>query len=293
MQPYRPEGLTVSPPDEAALDAAIDSQQVLQAMCIKCDERHDLYVDLGFTQGIIPRQEGALSFPGSTTGEIAILNRVGKAVSFQVLGKDSAGNYQLSRKAAQLEARAYFFSALRPGDILKVRVLSAGKLGCFCDVGCGYPALMPIGRCCISRLETAAALHKNGDLISAALWQLQDDSQKIFLSGRETLGTWEENAEGFRQGQTVTGVVRTVMPYGIFVELTPNLSGLAEPMADIAPGDAVSVYIRSILPGKHKIKLNILEKLSHPLPRKTEYFVTSGHLGRWEYFPGSKALTCF
>ena len=41
------------------------------------------------------------------------------------------------------------------------------------------------------------------------------------------LGTWAENAALFSPGQTVTGVVRSVEDYGIFVELTPNLAGLA------------------------------------------------------------------
>lgn len=84
------------------------------------------------------------------------------------------------------------------------------------------------------------------------------------------------------------------MPYGIFVELTPNLSGLAEPAPGIEIGDSVSVYLRAILPQKHKIKLNILEKLPTPLPiQPPEYFITSGHIGRWEYFPGSRAATRF
>ena len=43
--------------------------------------------------------------------------------------------------------------------------------------------------------------------------------------------------------------------------LTPNLSGLAEPEDGLEPGQLVSVYIRSILPEKQKIKLTVLEQL--------------------------------
>lgn len=293
MHPYRPECTYVAPPEPGALESAMHSGQILQAMCTKCDEHHNLHLNLGQCTGIIPRSETAMGIDRGHTREIAILSRVGKAVSFQVLGKDSAGRYILSRRTAQLEAKDYFFSALRPGDILQVRVQSAGSAGAFCDMGCGFTALMPIGRCCISRLASAADLHQSGALICAALWDAADETGRILLSGRETLGTWEENAQNFRQGQTVTAVARSVMPYGIFVELTPNLSGLAEPMEGIKSGDAVSVYIRAILPAKHKIKLNILEKLPEALPKELEYFITSGHLGRWEYYPGSKAVTCF
>ena len=64
-------------------------------------------------------------------------------------------------------------------------------------------------------------------------------------------------------------------------------------LEDLQIGDTVSVFLRAILPEKHKIKLNILEKLPSPLPVKPEFFITSGHIGRWEYYPGSKAITYF
>ena len=61
-----------------------------------------------------------------------------------------------------------------------------------------------------------------------------------------------QNAALFSVGETVRGVVRSIEPYGVFIELTPNLSGLAEPRADLHPGMAVSVYIKSILPQRMK-----------------------------------------
>ena len=41
------------------------------------------------------------------------------------------------------------------------------------------------------------------------------EDQKITLSHKELLGTWEENAELFSAGQTVTGVIRSVEDYGV------------------------------------------------------------------------------
>ena len=73
------------------------------------------------------------------------------------------------------------------------------------------------------------------------------------------MGTWEENAEMFHSGETVNGVVRSIEPYGIFIELSPNLAGLAEPKPDVYVGQIASVYIKSINPDKMKIKL-ILQK---------------------------------
>ncbi len=293
MQPYRPETVPGPPPGKDALEQGIRDQQIFYATCCKCDEFHNLHVDLGEIRGIIPREEAVLGIAEGRIREIAILSRVGKPICFQVLGFDSAGTAILSRRAAQLEARSYFLSALRPGDILPAVVQNTADFGVFCDIGCGFSALMRIDRCCISRLDTTANLYHPGQTIPVAVLAVDDAEGYVHLTGRELLGTWAENAEFFRQGQTVTGTVRSIMPYGIFVELTPNLSGLAESVSGLQVGDSVSVFIRAILPEKHKVKLNILEKLSAPLPVKPEFFITSGHIGRWEYFPGSKAVTYF
>lgn len=294
MHPYSPEGLFAVPPDLDALRRGQDSQQIFRAMCTKCDENYNLYVDLGPAIGRIPREETAIGIREGTVRPYAILSRVGKPVSFQVLSFQEDGTVLLSRRAAQLDARSYYLNTLRPGDILQGRVTSAASFGLFCDIGCGFTALMPTCRCCVSRLRSAAEFGQVGQLLCGAVLQIQEPLGRVTLTGREVLGTWEENAQHFRQGQTVTGIVRSVLPYGIFIELTPNLSGLAEPTPGIAVGDSVSVFLRAILPEKHKIKLTILERLPVPLPPSSpEFYVTSGHLDSWRYYPGSSAVTVF
>ena len=56
----------------------------------------------------------------------------------------------------------------------------------------------------------------------------------------------------------MVGIVRSVEEYGTFIEIAPNLAGLAESCPDLRPGQAVSVYIKNILPEKMKIKLVIV-----------------------------------
>ena len=53
---------------------------------------------------------------------------------------------------------------------------------------------------------------------------------KIILSYKELLGTWEENANKFYVGQRTEGIVRETEKHknGIFIELMPNLVGMAE-----------------------------------------------------------------
>ena len=293
MQPFSPEGLYHQPPSPEDLHRGLQTGEIFQAMCVKCDEFHDLHVDLGPIRGLIPRAEAALGLSEGRVREIAVLSRVGKPVSFRVLDFDRHGNAILSRRSAQLEARNYFLNTLRPGDVIPAVVQTAADFGVFCDIGCGFTSLMRIDRCCISRLESTAQLYRPGQLIHTAILAIDDHQGLVHLTGRELLGTWEENAVEFRAGQTVTGTVRSIMPYGAFVELAPNLSGLADAAPGLPPGDRVSVYIRNILPQNHKIKLNILEILP-PMPPKPPVFrITRGHLDRWEYYPGSRVVTYF
>ena len=71
------------------------------------------------------------------------------------------------------------------------------------------------------------------------------------------MGSWEENADLFTPGETVTGVIRSIEDYGVFVELMPNLAGLAEIDDNLFEGQSVAVYIKSIIKQKMKIKLSL------------------------------------
>lgn len=294
MLPYAPEGTFLSTPTIESLRRGLEQGDIFQAICIKCDEYHDLHVDLGCCKGIIPREEAALGVLEGTAREYAILSRVGKPVCFQVIDFDANGNAILSRRRAQQDAKSYFMSSLRAGDIVPGIVQNPTDFGVFCDIGCGITAMMRIDRCCVSRLRSTKDHFAMGQKVLAVIYAIDDETGFIHLTGRELLGTWEENARDFRVGQTVSGTVRSVMPYGCFVELTPNLSGLAEPVPGVSEGDAVSVYIRSIQQDRHKIKLNILQVLPTQNPaRRLPYRITEGRIEKWEYFPGSTAVTYF
>ena len=276
-----------------ALRKARQEGTILRAPALLCTQAHDLLVDLGCCTGRIPRNETAIGIADGSTRDIAILSRVGKAVSFRVMEFSSCGEVLLSRRLAQEEARASIFSDHRPGDILPAAVTNLASFGAFCDVGCGVPALLGIEHISVSRISHSRDRFREDQHIHVIIRELEPDTMRIHLSHKELLGTWAENAAAFQQGQTVTGIVRSIKDYGAFVELAPNLSGLAEPNFDLRVGDAVSVYIKSIIPERLKIKLVALRKLDpaslpvRPLP----YFRTSGHMDRWCYGSETMAKT--
>ena len=297
MNNYLPEGMGLcrSGYTMEELRKAKAEGTILQAPVLVCTETHDLLVDLGCCTGKIERKETAIGIAEGTVRDIAILSKVGKAVSFRVL--EVGSTVVLSRRLAQEEARNHILETKLPGDILPAVVTSLAPFGAFCDVGCGLPSLLGIEQISISRITHSQDRFREDQQIFAIIKQLDYDTGRIQLSHRELLGTWAENAALFQPGQTVTGIVRSIQEYGAFVELTPNLSGLADPNPDLRVGDAISVYIKAILPERLKIKLVALRKLNPAdLPNKPiRYFHTSGHLDRWCYGNDSlsKAVTVF
>ncbi len=287
MQNYLPEGMALHRGGYTmeTLRKARQDGTILQASALVCTQEHDLLVDLGCCTGRIPRDETALGIRDGSVRDISILSRVGKPVSFRVLELPPNGMPILSRRLAQEEARTWLFATKAPGDILPAVVTSLASFGAFCDVGCGVSALLGIENISVSRISHSADRFREDQPIFAVIRSMDRDLMRIHLSHRELLGTWAENAAQFEPGQTVTGIVRSIRDYGAFIELTPNLSGLAEPNFDLRTGDAVSVYIKSIFPERLKIKLVALRKLDRAtMPQKPmRYFRTAGHLDFWRY----------
>ena len=269
----------------SSLKEAIKTQQILEATAILCDSDHNLIVDLGFSKGIIPRAEGALGIEEGTTRDIAIISRVNKPVCFTVTGFTEDGTPLLSRRKAQQLCRREYIQKLRPGDIIPAVTTHLEPFGCFVDIGCGIASLIPIDAISVSRISHPKDRFQTGQEIHVVIKSIESDG-RICLSHKELLGTWEENAANFCAGETVGGIVRSVEPYGIFVELTPNLAGLAEYKPDIHVGQIASVYIKSLIPEKMKVKLILVDAFDEVRkPSPMEYYFTSGVLTHWQYSP--------
>ena len=157
------------------------------------------------------------------------------------------------------------------------------QFGCFVDIGCGISSMIPIDAISVSRISHPSDRFSVGDRIKAILKGY--DGEKFYLSHKELLGTWEENAKKFNPGETVSGTVRSIEPYGIFIELAPNLAGLAEPRDGVYAGQTASVYVKSINPEKMKIKLIIVDTYDYPPEKRFDYFITDGVVKTWRYSP--------
>ena len=302
MNEYKPEGLLIKTAknyelisSRAGLEKALERQIILEAPVILCDHNFDLHVELGGgVRGIIPKEEVEFSPLGEHTKDIAILTRVGKTVCFKVCGFKSTRSGEsvaiLSRRAAQRECVENYLRGLMPGDIIPAKVTHLENFGAFVDIGCGRVSLLSIDSISVSRISHPSERLTVGELINTVVKSI-DTKDRIYVSARELLGTWEENAALFSEGQTVRGIIRSIESYGIFVELTPNLAGLAEYRDDVRSGQTAAVYIKSIIPDKMKVKLIIIDTddQSESIPT-LNYFITAketAHIDSWRYSPHS------
>ncbi len=295
MFSYLPEGCRTGQPENtaalsslASLKTAQQKGTILEARAIVCDTSHNLIVDLGYTRGIIPYTEGAIGISEGTTKDIAIISRVNKPVCFKVIDFWNEGEEVrpvLSRRAAQQECLDRYIDSLVPGQVIPARVTHLEPFGCFADVGCGLAALLPIDAISVSRISHPSDRFYVGQDIKAVVRSV-DSARRVLLSHKELLGTWEQNAELFCPGETVAGVVRSILDAGMFIELTPNLVGLATPRAGVREGQHASVYIKSFMPEKMKVKLAVVETFdAQYTPELSKYFIDSGVIERWQYSP--------
>lgn len=295
MTGYYPEGKLIGTVENlsalqsmASITEAWHEGRILEAKAIVCDCGHNLIVDLGVIKGIIPREEGAVGIKEGTVRDIAVISRVNRPVCFVItdLRKNEFGKTVavLSRRLAQERCMNEYVRCLIPGDVIDARITHLDSFGAFADIGCGIVSLIPIDSISVSRIDHPRERFRVGMDIKAVVRSFEGG--RISLSHKELLGTWEENAARFAIGETVAGIIRSVEDYGAFVELAPNLAGLAEMKENIRAGQQASVYIKNIIPSRMKIKLIIIDTFDYDYsPSQPEYFFHDDHMDHFRYSP--------
>lgn len=271
------------------LEKAMEKGVILEAVATVCDcADMSLRVDFGFAVGIIPKEEAMFA---DEMKDIAVITRVGKPVCFKIkkiLYNESPVRVILSRRDAQIDCAENFTARLIPGDIIRASVTHLDPFGAFVDIGCGIISLITVDCISVSRIFHPSDRLYVGQTVYAAVKSIDRESGRIYMTLREMLGTWEENAESFTSFSSVAGIVRSIEDYGIFVELSPNLAGLAEVRPGVEIGDFCTVYIKNIIPDRMKIKLVIIDSRPGATVTPLTYFIDTTrtkHIDYWRYSP--------
>lgn len=256
--------------------------QVVQATVVSYHEDEGIIFDLGNN---IKGYMLPFNFDeGSTYPKNTIISFIGRKIQAYVDSVEEDTVY-LNRVNLQIDYKLNFLDNLKIGSIIDTKVLSLAPFGVFVDLGYGILGLLPIGDISIARFSNINDVFSKGDDIKV-IYRGMGKSGYI-VSHKELLGTWEENLADFRVGEYCQGVVRELKPYGAFIELSPNFTGLAEvPQGfPIKVGDTVCVKLKSANPEKLKVKLSLVSPGHSEYKVKYTYKTQEGVIKYWRYTP--------
>ena len=262
---FLPEGWNneITKVDKTNIEEYIHNREILQGLVKECDDNYNLHINFeNGLNGIIPREEveGINIQEDGLPKENLCTGKVHKFVQFKVKDIDSQNRLILSRKQVQQEALNYIKNSLEIGQKVTGIVKNIKPYGAFIEIGGGIVGLAHIEDLSVARIKTPHERLKIGQKLEVVVKSIDREQGKVILSYKEMLGSWEENAEKFTPGIKVKGKVRETEKNknGIFIELTPNLVGMAEYEEGLEYGQDVDVYIKKIDTNKKKIKLLIV-----------------------------------
>jgi len=242
-----------------------------------------VFLDIGYKmEGVLPRSAFSSNAEGVSPGD---------TFTVSIAGRNEEGYYELSRHRV---AQPRDWSALERAFAEKIAVagtVTAVVKGGLC-VDIGVRAFMPASR---SGTRDAAGLEALvGQEISCRITKLDVTGEDVVVDRRVVL---EEQARAglaerrvaLEPGATVNGTVRTLMPYGAFVEIEPGIDGLlhvsdisrsriARPDEVLSVGEQLTLQILKIDPETGKISLGLKQLQPEPWETAVERYLPGARI---------------
>jgi small subunit ribosomal protein S1 len=227
-----------------------------------------VFLDIGYkTEGVLPR---------SAFDNNAEKLKPGDGVPVSVTGRNDEGYYQLSRfKVAQPRDWSALEAAFAEKTAVVGTVTEVVKGGLRVDVG--VRAFMPASR---SGTKDAAELEKLvGTEITCRITKLDVQDEDVVVDRRVVLeeqarGAIEGRRAALKEGDVISGTVRSLVPYGAFVDLGGidgllHISDMAhsrvqKPEDVLAVGQSIQVKILKVDTETKKLSLGLKQLQAEP-----------------------------
>jgi len=146
------------------------------------------------------------------------------------------------------------------GQVMSGVVKNIQPYGAFIQTDKGIDGLLYIEDISVARIKTTAERLSVGQKINVMVKDINEEKNKVYFSYKEMLGTWDENIRDIQEKTVIPGIIRETEKdkRGIFIELKPNLVGMAEYKEGFEYGQKVEVYVKKIVEDKKKIKLKLV-----------------------------------
>jgi len=195
---------------------------------------------------------------------------------------ESENKLIVSEKEAWEEQQRDIISSYKVGDVIEGTVTVITDFGAFVQFGDSLEGLVHISELAWQRIDDPRDVVHPGQKIKAEIIKIE--RSKIFLSMKKLIkDPWTDVGNRYAVGQTVKGKVLKVNPFGLFVELDPEIHGLAhvselsskqnvDPNEVAKAGDDVEFRVISIEPKEHRLGLSIkaLHQKTVPVQERPE-----------------------
>ncbi len=252
-----------------------------------------LIVRVGHVNGFLPVSQLAPdNYPRVTGGDKnRILEKlkslVGMSLAVRVIDvNENDEKLIVSEKTVWEERQKNVIAQYKIGDTIEGDVTALADFGAFVKFE-ALEGLVHISEIAWQRIDHPRDLLKIGQRVQAEIIGIE--GSKIFLSMKKLVrDPWQDVENKYKVDEMVEGTVLKINPFGFFVELDPEIHGLAhvselsdKPVADVntlaKSGDKMKFRIISIEPAEHRLGLSL-----RTIPSKTKNDKTKKEEGEEE-----------
>jgi len=185
---------------------------------------------------------------------------------------EEENKFIVSEKAVWETKQESVISKYKPGDTVEGNITAITDFGAFVKFDTNLEGLVHISEIAWQRIDDPRDVLKIGDRVRAEI--LNIEGSKIFLSMKKLQNDpWKDVGKKYKLNQWVKGRVLKINPFGLFVELDPDIHGLAhiselsdKPVKDVHEiariGDEFEFRIVSIDPVNHRLGLSLKKESS-------------------------------
>lgn len=260
--------------DREALLSQLEEGQTVTGT-IKNLTDYGAFVDLGGIDGLLHITDMAwkrIKHPSEVV-------EVGQEVTVKVLKFDRERNrVSLGLKQLGEDPWLAIMSRYPKGSIVKARVTNLTDYGCFAEIAEGVEGLVHV-----SEMDhTNKNIHPSkvvqiGDEVDVMVLEVDEERRRISLGIKQTRANpWEEFSKNHEKGEKVSGTIKSITDFGIFIGLPGGIDGLVH-LSDISwneqgeeairrykKGDTVEAVILSVDAEGNRISLGIKQLNSDP-----------------------------
>lgn len=245
------------------LEVAFANKDVLQAK-VADSNKGGLVVELSSgLRGFVPFSH--LANPPSNPSSPSLPSMLGQTLTVSIIELNQAGNRLVfSEKVAAFLSDPrikVFYEGLKPGKELKGTVTSTSPFGVFVELVPGVEGLVHISEVGWERIGHPSEVVKEGDEVKVSLLSIDKERGQLALSMKALQkNPWGGVAEKYKVGDTITGMITKIVPFGAFVRLPEGIEGLihvSETAGPLYEGDEVRAVVINLQPEEQKLGLSV------------------------------------